>query len=99
MNPINVASAGLLLLASLFGGTTSVLAQTEGWLKGPGVNAGKASTVVPTNCVEGSDGSIAAFHAIGRNNGACLASIDTWAFQPAFRLGKNRSGSTKERGQ
>ena len=58
MNPINVASAGLLLLASLFGGTTSVLAQTEGWLKGPGVNAGKASTVVPTNCVEGSDGSM-----------------------------------------
>ena len=58
MNQINVASAGLLLFASLFAGTSSALAQTEGWLKGPGVNAGKGSTVVPTNCVEGSDGSI-----------------------------------------
>jgi hypothetical protein len=45
-------------LASLFAGTTSVLAQTEGWLKGPDVNVGKVSTVVPTNCVEDSDGSI-----------------------------------------
>jgi hypothetical protein len=43
MKPINVASAGLLLLASLFGGTTSVLAQTEGWLKGPGVSDGSIS--------------------------------------------------------
>ena len=58
MNLINVASAGLLLLASFLGGPASVVAQTEGWLKGPGVNAGKGSTVVPTNCVEGSDGSI-----------------------------------------
>ena len=58
MNQINVASTALLLFASLFAGTGSALAQTEGWLKTPGVNAGKASTVVPTNCVEGSDGSI-----------------------------------------
>ena len=40
MNQINVASAAFLLLASPFAGTTSVLTQTEGWLKGPGVNAG-----------------------------------------------------------
>ena len=39
MNQINVASAALLLLASLFAGTTSVLAQTEAWLEGTGVNA------------------------------------------------------------
>ena len=58
MNQINVVSASLLLLVSLFAGTTSSLAQTEGWLRGPGVNAGKESTVVPTNCVESSVGSI-----------------------------------------
>jgi hypothetical protein len=58
MNQINVASAGLLLLASLFAGTSSALAQMEGSLEGSGVNAGKGSTVVPTNCVESRDGSI-----------------------------------------
>ena len=58
MNQINVVSASLLLLDSLLAGTTSSLAQTEGWLRGPGVKAGKESTVVPTNCVESSDGSI-----------------------------------------
>ena len=49
MNQINVVSASLLLLVSLFAGTTSSLAQTEGWLRGPGVKAVKESTVVPTN--------------------------------------------------
>jgi hypothetical protein len=44
MNQINVVSASLLLLVSLFAGTTSSLAQTEGWLRGPGVKAGKEST-------------------------------------------------------
>ena len=58
MNQFNVVDANLLLLVSLFGGTTSSFAQTEGWLRGPGVKAGKESTVVPTNCVESSVGSI-----------------------------------------
>jgi hypothetical protein len=46
MNQINVVSASLLLLVSLFAGTTSSLAQTEGWLRGPGVKAGKESTEI-----------------------------------------------------
>ncbi len=58
MNQINVVDASLLLLVSLFGGTTTSFTQTEGWLRSPGVKAGKESTVVPTNCVESSDGSI-----------------------------------------
>ena len=58
MNQINVVSASLLLLVSLFAETTSSLAQTEGWLRGPGVKDGKESTVVPPNSVESSDGSI-----------------------------------------
>ena len=58
MNQINVVSASLLLLVSFLAGTTSSLGQTEGWLRGPCVNAVKESTVVPTNCVESSDGSI-----------------------------------------
>ena len=58
MNQIYVVSASLLPQVSLFGRTTSSLGQTEGWLRGPGVKAGKESTVVPTNCVESSVGSI-----------------------------------------
>lgn len=58
MNQINIIGASFLLLASLLSGATTAHAQTEGWLRGPGVKAGKESTVVPTNCVEGSDGSI-----------------------------------------
>ncbi len=34
------------------------LAQSEVWLLGPGSRTGEQSTVVPTDCVEGADGSI-----------------------------------------
>ncbi|QNI45754.1 putative conserved secreted protein [Synechococcus sp. WH 8101] len=44
---------GLQLLAP-----TPLMAQTEGWLLGPNSRTGKDSTVVPTDCVEGPDGSI-----------------------------------------
>ncbi|WP_240307827.1 MULTISPECIES: hypothetical protein [unclassified Synechococcus] len=44
---------GLQLLAP-----TPLMAQTEGWLLGPNSRTGKESTVVPTDCVEGPDGSI-----------------------------------------
>ncbi|MBA7577532.1 hypothetical protein ES708_19385 [subsurface metagenome] len=33
-------------------------AQTEAWLLGPNSRSGPASTVVPTDCVTGDDGSI-----------------------------------------
>ncbi|WP_415409934.1 hypothetical protein ACLM45_00165 [Synechococcus sp. A10-1-5-9] len=36
----------------------SALAQSEVWLLGPNSRTGQQSTVVPTDCVEGSDGSI-----------------------------------------
>ena len=34
------------------------LAQTEGWLLGPGSAVGKQSEIVPTNCITSLDGSI-----------------------------------------
>ncbi len=36
----------------------SALAQSEVWLLGPNSRTGQQSTVVPTDCLEGSDGSI-----------------------------------------
>ena len=35
-----------------------LLAQTERWINGPGSSTGKASKVVPTNCVKSDDGSV-----------------------------------------
>ena len=35
------------------------LAQSEGWLLGPGSGVGKQSEIVPTNCVTRADGAIA----------------------------------------
>lgn len=36
----------------------SALAQSEVWLLGPNSRTGQQSTVVPTDCLEGADGSI-----------------------------------------
>ena len=36
----------------------AVTAQSEVWLLGPNSRTGEQSTVVPTDCVEGADGSI-----------------------------------------
>ena len=54
---------GLMASAAVFislqmAGTSPVMAQRETWLLGPGSKTGKESKVVPTNCVESSDGSI-----------------------------------------
>ncbi len=35
-----------------------LMAQTERWINGPGSSTGKASKVVPTNCVKSDDGSV-----------------------------------------
>jgi hypothetical protein len=48
-----MAGIGLLLMLPI-----SAHAQSEGWVLGPGSKAGKQSTVVPKNCVTGTDGSI-----------------------------------------
>jgi len=59
--PAAFTSAGLMLglLAGLnLLAPSSLLAQTEGWLLGPNSRTGKDSKVVPTDCVEGADGSI-----------------------------------------
>ena len=51
--------AGISLMASLsMLLPQAVLAQSEVWLLGPNSRTGAQSTVVPTNCQEGSDGSI-----------------------------------------
>ena len=57
MNPIHVLSAGAVLMGSLIG-SHAALAQSEGWLLGPGSKTGKESTIEPTNCVTSPDGSI-----------------------------------------
>ena len=36
----------------------AAMAQSEVWLLGPNSSTGEQSTVVPTDCVEGADGSI-----------------------------------------
>ncbi|MBT66887.1 MAG: hypothetical protein CMN98_07095 [Synechococcus sp. NP17] len=48
-----MAGAGLCIVAPAI-----VSAQSETWLLGPNSRTGKDSTVVPTDCVEGVDGSI-----------------------------------------
>ena len=48
-----MAGIGLLLMLPI-----SAHAQSEGWVLSPGSKAGKQSTVVPKNCVTGTDGSI-----------------------------------------
>ena len=60
--PMSVSS-GLIASAAVFfsfqlAATPPVLAQRETWLLGPGSSTGQESKVVPTNCVEGTDGSI-----------------------------------------
>lgn len=51
------AATALLVTLTMFCGTAA-RAQTEGWLLGPGSKGDKTSTVVPTNCVKSTDGSI-----------------------------------------
>ena len=52
----HLLSASLLLLMSMFGGS-SALAQTEGWLRGPGSAAGKDSKI-EADCITAEDGSV-----------------------------------------
>ena len=62
--PSAMASVPQRLLGISFLSAVSVtlpqvaLAQSEVWLLGPGSRTGEQSTVVPTDCVEGADGSI-----------------------------------------
>ena len=49
-------SASFLLMMSVFG-ASPVLAQTEGWLRGPGSATGKESKI-EADCVTAEDGSI-----------------------------------------
>ena len=57
MTPSQLLNASLLLMMSLCGGS-SAIAQTEGWLRGPGSAAGKDSKIEATNCIKAPDGSI-----------------------------------------
>ena len=57
MTPTQLFSASFFLMMSVCG-ASSALAQTEGWLRGPGSATGKDSTIEATNCVTAEDGSI-----------------------------------------
>jgi hypothetical protein len=57
MTPTQLLSASFLLMMSVFGASPA-LAQTEGWLRGPGSTTGKGSKIEATNCVTAEDGSI-----------------------------------------
>ena len=57
MTPTQLLSASFLLTMSVFVGSPAV-AQTEGWLRGPGSATGKGSKIEATNCVTAEDGSI-----------------------------------------
>ena len=57
MTPIQLLSASALLMMSVFS-TSPAVAQTEGWLRGPGSAAGKDSKIEPTNCITADDGSV-----------------------------------------
>ena len=57
MKPIQVLTACSVLVCASVGASTA-LAQTEGWLLGPGSKTGKESRIEPTNCITGADGSI-----------------------------------------
>ena len=52
-----LASAAVLISLQM-SSTAPALAQRESWLLGPGSSTGKGSKVVPTNCVENTDGSV-----------------------------------------
>ena len=56
MTPTQLLSASFLLMLSVFSGS-SALAQTEGWLKGPGSSTDKNSTI-EADCVKAEDGSV-----------------------------------------
>jgi len=56
MTPTQLLSAAFLLSMSVCG-ASSALAQTEGWLKGPGSSTGKDSTI-ESDCVQAEDGSV-----------------------------------------
>ena len=51
------ASAAVLVSLQM-AATAPVMAQRESWMLGPGSSTGKESKVVPTNCVETTDGSV-----------------------------------------
>ena len=57
MKLIQVLTACSVLVCASVGASTA-LAQTEGWLLGPGSKTGKESRIEPTNCITGADGSI-----------------------------------------
>ena len=56
MTPTQLLSAAFLLSMSVCG-ASSALAQTEGWLKGPGSSTGKDSAI-EADCVKAEDGSV-----------------------------------------
>ncbi|MBL6742065.1 MAG: hypothetical protein ISP80_06455 [Synechococcus sp. BS301-5m-G53] len=56
MTPTQLLSAAFLLSMSVCG-ASSALAQTEGWLRGPGSTTGKDSTI-ESDCVKADDGSV-----------------------------------------
>ena len=56
MTPPQLFSASLLLMMSVFG-ASPVLAQTEGWLRGPGSATGKDSKI-EADCIKAEDGSV-----------------------------------------
>jgi type 1 fimbria pilin len=58
MNPVKLLPGLGVLLGLSAGMPTAALAQSEGWMLGPGSRVDQSSEVVPTNCSTASDGSI-----------------------------------------